>query len=1223
MASNSGVVGMLRVLLSMDAAEFTKATQTAAKQAKAFEKSMASAGRQMTAVGAALTKTLTLPIVGLGVASAKAAIDFESSFAGVRKTVNATEAEFALLAQGMRDLSKEIPINVNELNKIGEAAGQLGIKTENILGFTEVMAKLGVTTNLSAEQAATSLARLANITGMPQTEFDRLGSTIVALGNSFATTEAEIVDFGLRIAGAGAAAGMTQPQILAIGTALSSLGVPAEAGGTAVQKVILNMLKAVQTGNKDLEKFAKTAKMSAAEFSAAFREDAGAAFTAFVVGLGEQGDNAINVLDELGLADQRLIRSFLALSGASEKLTEAMALGADEWRKNTALTEEAQKRFGVTAEQLKLLWGRVRDVGITLGNALLPAIQSTVGMLTRLVPILEKAAQGFGSLPGPVQMIGVGLLALVAAAGPAIYILGQLALSAASIAKLFTGTGVATTALTKVFGSAAGAASVFGRALAVLTGPVGWIVGIGASVLTAANAWEEFGRILRGVAEVIRNVVVAQFRRYVDAAKEVIDWSARIAKATGIDQWLKNVGDEAKRLGEATKAGLGRVADGIELVATATGNAVGPVMDLDAALKAFEQQDAATVTMDFETSLALLNSQLAVTIPRTGELTDEAKKLAAAVAAVNADVKVLDQGLTLTHDQVVQTIDPMEALGLQVAAVEDATVGLTDANFALAGAWRESVIPGAIAVSGRLADIENAAIATAASLRNVGTSVLDPIMSGPGLLQRIGADLAKGLGPSILGAFQGGGDVGKSIGGFLGGSIGTNIATGITKAIGGKLGSLIGSVIPGLGTLLGGLAGGLFGKLFGTSESERVRDMTGEVIRLQGGFDGLAQKIHAATGSQELFQRLLDAKTEEEYEAAIRDIDAALGDLDQRLTDLRSAAETTAGKMGGLRAMTPGLEAALATVYNAQTPEEYADAMARVNDEVDEALKKQRDTDDAFQALGFTFAQLPKAIRDQKLGAEFDQWQKYINLAVEGGADLNFTIRKAGSELSQLVQTAEKTGTEIPRHLKPTLLQAADLGVLIDANGKKITRSEVEAMSFGDTFEAAGDQIETAMDRVIQALDLIIARLEALDGTTVDTTVNVRQTTYRNTIETEGSTNADTAAMGGLVTPSGVQHFGAGGIVAPSSIFQPRGTDTVPAMLTVGEEVTSVPDRSLTQAALAAVEAASKRPIVVDNHIIIDGVEMRRWQREAHLQDTHSNTDSFRVRQQRALGVIR
>lgn len=466
MATQSAVVGLLRVLLSANVADFETAIERADRSLRSWQSDMKRTGRQATELGATLTKVLTVPIAGLGVLSTKLAIDFESSFAGIRKTVDATEAQFADLARGMRDLSKTIPVNVNELNKIGEAAGQLGIKTGNILKFTEVMAKLGATTNLSSEEAAMSLAQLANITQMPQTEFERLGSTIVHLGNNLETNESKIVDFGLRIAAAGELAGMSEHQILSIGAAMASVGVEAEAGGTAVQKVLNSMTEAVALGGKQLEIFAATAGMSAQQFRDAWRADAGAAFAAFVTGLGTQGDNAFRILDGLGVGNERVVRSFLSLANAGDTLTESLRLGADGWRENTALSEEARKRFETTASQLLLLKQRLSDVGVTIGNALLPVLNLAVNAMTLLIPQMETAGRVFAALPFPIQVAAVGVGVLVAATPPLIYLFGQLALTSAALTGAFTKQGLAASGL-------AAAQSLLGKSMVGILGHLG------------------------------------------------------------------------------------------------------------------------------------------------------------------------------------------------------------------------------------------------------------------------------------------------------------------------------------------------------------------------------------------------------------------------------------------------------------------------------------------------------------------------------------------------------------------------------------------------------------------------------------------------------------------------------------------------------------------------------------------------------------------------------
>ena len=212
--------------------------QKAIAGAQESVKSMENASKKIRDTGATLTKAITLPILGVGIASGKVAADFETAMTGVAKTTDLTAQEFSEMEDAILEMTRVIPASATEIAGVAEAAGQLGIEKENILGFTETMVNLGVATNITAEEAATSLARLANITGMPQTEFDKLGSVIVELGNNLATTESEIVDMGLRLAGTASQVGFTEAEIMALAGAMSSVGISAEAGGTAMSTVM-------------------------------------------------------------------------------------------------------------------------------------------------------------------------------------------------------------------------------------------------------------------------------------------------------------------------------------------------------------------------------------------------------------------------------------------------------------------------------------------------------------------------------------------------------------------------------------------------------------------------------------------------------------------------------------------------------------------------------------------------------------------------------------------------------------------------------------------------------------------------------------------------------------------------------------------------------------------------------------------------------------------------
>lgn len=393
-----------------------------------FQKSMNQVGKEVTRLGKSMTNAgamiskIALPFAAMGVLAIKFGKDFESAFAGVRKTVNASESEFQALRKGVLDLSQEIPVSAVELSKIMESAGQLGIHKENLLGFTKTMAELGVATNLTSDQAATALARFANITKMPQEKMENLGSSIVALGNNFATTESEIVDMALRLAGAGANAKMSEGDILGMAAALSSVGIQAEAGGTAFSKVIKDIQTSVELGGSKLQAFAETAGLSANDFAEKFRTAPSEAINLFISGLGkirDSGGSVISALGEMGFSGIRTSDTLLRLSGNTDLFSRAIATGNTAFQENIALQKEAEQRFKTFDSQLLLAKNSAIALGIELFDKLRPALVSLVDGFRDLVIWFKGLSDNTKN-----AIIAFGLF--VVTMGPALLIVGKI-----------------------------------------------------------------------------------------------------------------------------------------------------------------------------------------------------------------------------------------------------------------------------------------------------------------------------------------------------------------------------------------------------------------------------------------------------------------------------------------------------------------------------------------------------------------------------------------------------------------------------------------------------------------------------------------------------------------------------------------------------------------------------------------------------------------------------
>ncbi|MFW7414763.1 phage tail tape measure protein [Demequina sp. SO4-18] len=632
------------------------------------------AGTTLTAFGA-------VGVAALGL-SAKAAIDWESDWAGVLKTVEGTPAQLDELEGSLRDMALRLPASASEIAGVAEAAGQLGVKVEDVAEFTETMVNLGETTNMSAQEAATALARMANIMGTAVSDVDRMGATIVDLGNNAATTEREIVELSTRLAAAGSQAGLSEADVLAFASSLTSVGVPAEAAGTAMSKVFTAINDATIDGGEKLEKFAEVAGVSTSEFRRAFEEDAASAIGMFVEGMGQMatsGESTTAVFDELELTDQRLARSVLSLGSATGLLGEQLDIANGAWEDNTALIEEAEKRYDTTEAKIQIAKNSLNEAAIAIGENMLP-------MLAGLADGVATATQWFADLPGPIQgaiggltgVVSVGALATggflllfprIMDTHRAFKDLAAISPRAASGLKRFAKGGGAVAAA--LIGIAA-----IGRATEGYTSKATGMTLSVAETTKALLEMEEAGTSLEGAFSFSDDVFGATGN-----VESLADAAARITAPSNIDRLNDLSGSIRGVFGMDEGTSRTKSIEQIETIGDALGSLV-QSGEAERAAKQFEMlaaeweagggdiEELKRLMPGYTDALADAENQAELTTDATFDLAEETKTYSEA----------LEENIALMRDATGATMDEWDALTQYADAVDAATEALYDEN---------------------------------------------------------------------------------------------------------------------------------------------------------------------------------------------------------------------------------------------------------------------------------------------------------------------------------------------------------------------------------------------------------------------------------------------------------------------------------------------------------------------------------------------------------------
>lgn len=384
--------------------EYEKGVKAAEKVANAER--WQQTGKGLKEVGESID-TITKPIqyaataaLGLGSASAIAAVQFEDNFANVKKTVDGTPEQLEDIRQKIIQMSttgvnrhSAIPQTTAELNELAAAGGQLGITTDNIVDFTEVMAQMGSATNLAGEEGAATLARFQNVMGVGQNEIRNIGSAIVDLGNHSATTESEIASMALRMGKYGSSVRMSAADVLGYSAALSSLGIEAQMGGSAIGRTWLSIEKAVANGGEGLKAFAKYSGKSAKEFKEQWNTDSSGAFNGLLKGL-QSAENLTVALDDLGINNTQDIQAMMALVNGYDLVTASVERSNTAYQENTALQEEFDAKAETTASKLSVAKNNVVEIARSFGDLMLPTIvdvSNGVSQYTQKIASMDDA----------------------------------------------------------------------------------------------------------------------------------------------------------------------------------------------------------------------------------------------------------------------------------------------------------------------------------------------------------------------------------------------------------------------------------------------------------------------------------------------------------------------------------------------------------------------------------------------------------------------------------------------------------------------------------------------------------------------------------------------------------------------------------------------------------------------------------------------------------------
>lgn len=432
----------------------------------------------------------------------------EMAIAQISRVSQATVTELDEIVGSVRQMSREIPIAFDELGRIAMLGSQVGVSNEALANFTETVALFSATSEVSAEDTSTLLARIMQMADVPEDEVMNLGAAVAYLGSNSAATDAEILTTIESIATIGNQAGLSETAIIGLGGAMASLRIRPELARGAMQRVFNQLEQGARGSGNEMERLSEITQMNQDALVGLLEEgeNSDQFFFTIIEGLNrmhEEGTNLVPVLREMGIINTRDVDVLARLAANWDVLSKSVGDANTAFSEGTYLYEESDRIFNTLTARVQIMTNAWQEFMFNAFEAVAPFVTKLVEATT--------AALRFADSIGAAPVVGFAALALAGAAAlgtlgiaATTVTRGILALRTAQIAVQRSMMATTTTTVANTAATAASATAQRGLAAsttataaamraAVAASPLAWLAGLAAAVVGVQAAFDAFG----------------------------------------------------------------------------------------------------------------------------------------------------------------------------------------------------------------------------------------------------------------------------------------------------------------------------------------------------------------------------------------------------------------------------------------------------------------------------------------------------------------------------------------------------------------------------------------------------------------------------------------------------------------------------------------------------------------------------------------------------------